>query len=392
MPDRLQPPRAITRGAHPHWFGYYDKLQFGPRGRRVLGLAGGFEGRMPAPGDRVRIGMVDLADATPAAGWTTLADTSAWCWQQGCMLQWLPGSEHEIIYNDREGGRFVSRIVNVATSTARTLPAAIYCVAPSGRWALGLDFARTGRLRPGYGYPADEATAGEAAPEASGIYRLDLATGDVEPIISLAQIAAIDSPHYDGRGMENWFNHLLVSPDGSRFIFLHRWDATGPAGPKTRLFTAAPDGTDLRMLTDAGASHFIWRDPGHLHAWARLRPDDEWAHLLFDEATGHPERVGKPDRLTHNGHMTYLPGGEWILNDHACGRDATRHRTKLYLYHVPTDRRVDLADVWHDNRHAGPMRCDLHPRASRDGRRVCFDSAHEGTRQMYLVDIADVVG
>jgi putative transposase len=36
-------------------------------------------------------------------------------------------------------------------------------------------------------------------------------------------------------------------------------------------------------------------------------------------------------------------------------------------------------------------RCDLHPRWSPDGRQVCIDSAHEGERQMYIVDVSELV-
>jgi len=39
----------------------------------------------------------------------------------------------------------------------------------------------------------------------------------------------------------------------------------------------------------------------------------------------------------------------------------------------------------------GEMRCDLHPRWSRQGTQVCFDSVHEGPRQMYVCDVSAVV-
>jgi len=32
-------------------------------------------------------------------------------------------------------------------------------------------------------------------------------------------------------------------------------------------------------------------------------------------------------------------------------------------------------------------RCDLHPRWSRNGRQVSFDSVHEGNRQIYIADV-----
>ena len=37
------------------------------------------------------------------------------------------------------------------------------------------------------------------------------------------------------------------------------------------------------------------------------------------------------------------------------------------------------------------LHCDLHPRWSRDGRQVVFDSIHEGTRQIYMVDVRNLI-
>ena len=37
-------------------------------------------------------------------------------------------------------------------------------------------------------------------------------------------------------------------------------------------------------------------------------------------------------------------------------------------------------------------RCDLHPRFSRDGRRVVIDAPHEGGRQLFLLDVSAIVG
>ena len=42
-------------------------------------------------------------------------------------------------------------------------------------------------------------------------------------IFSLAEVARIE---HQGKSLAekwNYFNHLLVSPDGSRFLVLHRW-------------------------------------------------------------------------------------------------------------------------------------------------------------------------
>ena len=141
--------RPITSGPRYHWFGYYDKLQFDPANRHVLGMEVDFEDRSPQPDDVIEIGMVDLADGDR---WIELGETRAWCWQQGCMLQWRPGSDNEVIWNDREGDRFVCHILDVETGEKRTLPMPVYTLSPDGRRAVTPDFRRINDMRPGYGY------------------------------------------------------------------------------------------------------------------------------------------------------------------------------------------------------------------------------------------------
>ena len=219
------PMRAITRGPGYHWFGYYDKLQFDPTSRYVLAMAVDFEHRPPRPDEEIRIGVIDL-EAGDA--WRTIGATSAWCWQQGCMLQWLPGSASEVIWNERAGDHYAARITDVFSGASRTIPAPVYALAPDGRSAIGPDFRRLGEMRPGYGYEGlPDPCRDQLAPEDSGIHRVDLRTGAPRQLISVAQAAAVPYPHADLSPAKHYFNHLLFNPDGSRFIFLHRWRIGG---------------------------------------------------------------------------------------------------------------------------------------------------------------------
>jgi len=94
MSDAPAPVRAITQGPKFHWFAYYDKLQCDPTGRYCLGMEVDFEHRSPKPDDVIKVGMIDLQDGDR---WAGLGESRAWCWQQGCMLQWLPGAKSEVI-------------------------------------------------------------------------------------------------------------------------------------------------------------------------------------------------------------------------------------------------------------------------------------------------------
>ncbi|MDX2152982.1 MAG: hypothetical protein SFV54_19725 [Bryobacteraceae bacterium] len=382
------PVRAITKGPKFHWFGYYDKLQFDASGRYVLANEVDFEHRSPRAEDEIRVGMVDLGDGDR---WTELGTTKAWNWQQGCMLQWLPGSREEVIWNDRVSGEFVAHIVNVKTGKRRTVPAPIYSVSPDGTWAVYPDFRRLNQTRPGYGYAGvADPFDGELAPQKAGLWRLDLKTGKSRLLISFADATRVPNQHSPWEpSAKHWFNHLLHSPDGKRFIFLHRW--RGPkegAGFGTRLFTADAEGKDL-YVTDpyGGTSHFVWRDPKTILAWAK-HPSHGEKFYLYTDKTDRVEVIGK-DVMLRNGHCTYLPGNRWILNDTYPDGERMQH---LYLYEVATGRRVDLGKFYSAKEYTGEWRCDLHPRSSPDGKKVVIDSPHGANgRQMYLVDVSRFV-
>lgn len=380
------PVRAITKGPKHHWFGYYDKLEFDPTGRYVLSNQVDFEHRSPQAGDTIRVGMIDLQDNDR---WIELGESRAWNWQQGCMLQWLPGSRDEVIWNDRLDGQFVSHIRNVRTGKTRTLPGPVYSVSPDAKWAVYPDFRRLNQMRPGYGYAGvPDPFETNLAPDRAGIWRMDLKSGKQNLLLSFADAVKVPNQHSPWEPTaKHWFNHLLHSPSGDRFIFLHRW--RGPkqgAGFGTRMFTANGSGKDLFVLDPyGGTSHFIWRDSQHVLAWAK-HPSHGEKFYLYRDKTEHVDVVGK-DVMTLNGHCTYLPGNNWILNDTYPQKDVQ----SLYLYEVATARRVPLGGFASAPPYRGEFRCDLHPRFSPDGKKVAIDSAHGGNgRQIYLVDISGV--
>jgi hypothetical protein len=364
----------ITTGPGFHWFGYYDKFQFDPTDRFVLGMQVDFEHRAVTKDDVVTIGMIDLQDGNR---WINLGKSQAWCWQQGCMLQWRPGSDNEVIWNDREDDRFVCRILNVESREIRTLPHPIYHISPDGKFALGTDFARINDQRPGYGYAGiGDPYKNENAPAQSGIYTMNLDTGVRKDIISLADIERV---RFDGQPAPGklHFNHIQWSPDGKRFIFFSRMDGN----KHTRSYTARPDGSDIRLLgTDS--SHFQWRDPKHVLIWS------EGAYRLHkDDGSGNSTIVLEAE----NGHNSYLPGNDWIVTD--TYPKGNKREQLVYLYQCSSEKKIELGRFTSPEKYKGQWRCDTHPRISRDGMKIVIDSPHGGNgRQMYLIDVSNVVG
>jgi hypothetical protein len=383
----LPPVHAITKGPDFHWFGYYDKLQFDPTSRFALGVANHFQHRLVTAADTLKIGMVDLEGGDT---WIPLGETKSWSWHQTCMLQWLPGSKEEVIWNDRQGSSFVSHIFNVKTRQKRTLPKAIYCVSPDARWALCNDFARSASMRPETGYMGGvDPYADELAPAKSGIWRMDLRTGESELILSLANLVKTPWTDGDWTGMKQYIDHILISPDGKRFAFLQRWGKGIDMGFFTRMCTADEHGSSLRVIEQSGkASHYNWRDPQTIMLWT-AHPSHGTTWYLVHEPTARFD-VLDAELMNKNGHNSFVRGGRWILSDTAPDGDRKQHE---YLYDTRTRRKVELGAFYSPAEYKGIWRCDTTPRATPDGRKVVFDSPHDGVgRQMYVIDISGITG
>lgn len=379
------PVQRVTHGPFHHFFGYYEKTPWDQHNRYILAHRVGFHTRKPSPDDIADIGIIDLHNDH---AWIPLAETTVWNLQQGSMLQWLGSDfDRQIIFNARSKSDFMATIVDVKILEQRHLPHPVYALSRDGCFAITLNFSRFSWTRPVCGYAgARDPWEGVNAPTDDGIYYLDLATGEKKLIISLARIAEHESEP-SMMHATHWFNHLSLNPSGTRITFLHRWKKRNKPRWSTRWYTAGTDGSGLYLLSHEGMiSHFDWQDDEHLLAWMRYREEDHY--YLCSDKSEDKVPVGA-DVLLRDGHCTFSPDGRWIVTDEYPS-GATSERT-LILYHMASNTRFDIGRFFSSPQITGDIRCDLHPRWSRDGTKVCIDSIHEGGRQMYLVDVTEVM-
>ncbi len=375
------PVRAVTNGPKHHFFGYYDKSPWNSTENLLLTHEVDFNDRPPTPADRATVGVVDLSDGNR---FVPIAETHAWNWQQGAMLQWHPGSaDSQVVYNDRTEDGFVGIVRDVAGTLLRSYERPIYALTPDGDLALSLNFARLHQHRPGYGYAGGhDPWADERHPEDDGIVAMSMETGQGALIVSLAQLAEYQ-PRAEMEDAHHWVNHIQVSPNGERFAFFHLW-ARKPKGWGVRLYSANMDGSDLRLIVDEDiVSHYDWLDQRRIMVWVRPagQPGAFW---LCDVESGHNETIGT-GVLTEDGHCSFSPDGKWVLNDTYPDRHDMR---TLMLYDWHEGRRIDIARLYSPkDKWWGEIRCDLHPRWNRNGQKICVDSVHSGERQLYVMDL-----
>lgn len=135
-------------------------------------------------------------------------------------------------------------------------------------------------------------------------------------------------------------------------------------------------------------SHFGYYDERTVVAYARTRGAGRNEYALYDLYEDRCAVVGA-DVFSSDGHCSFSPDRHWMLTDIYPDRDSNR---VLMLYEMATGRRVDIGKFHSPPWLTNALRCDLHPRWSRDGRHVTIDSAHTGERQIYRLDVSPIVG
>jgi hypothetical protein len=313
-------------------------------------------------------------------------------------------------------------MVDLSSGFRRLLPHAVYAVHPSGRNALGIRFERHYFCR-AYHYEGvcDDRWNVPVHPE-DGILDIDLHEGNAHLLLRTADIANFD--HTSARlGVSHWLEHLIWNPSGTRFYFLHRFGNYDSYA--TRVFTADPDGTHLFCLPgheEYSFTHAGWRGDSvfvnfalksrllaqaysslvgsknplkalivrGIRSMKQIIPRDfldrrreESGYALVSDRYK-IERIISKGWLRRDGHPSCTRDGRYMLTDTYADETGYRH---LLLYDFIRDQ-VHTVGRFFSPFNGGSYRCDLHPRFSRDERRIIIDTAHTGRHQMLVLEVA----
>ena len=315
-----------------------------------------------------------------------IGSSKAWNWQQGCMLQWFASSEYSIIYNDysTKDNSYIAKIRNIASSEERIIHKPIYSVANSGKFALTLNFDRLTLMRPDYGYFNRNVNWNDLPSDSEdGIWFINLDKNTSNLIITLEQLKNFQ-PISTMDGAKHKVNHIDISPNGIRFMFLHRW--VGPQGRFMRLLTAnCIDGSDLYHLTgNEMVSHNCWWGNDNIISFCRLN-DGRNRYVHFKDRKGYVGIIGN-NEFNRDGHPSVSPDGRWMLTD---DYPDTSRFSGLYLLDLKNNKKYNIGKFYQPLKYKGEKRIDLHPKWSPDGKSISIDSGHKGTRQQYVLDLSE---
>ncbi len=366
-----------------HFFGYYGINPWDSTTRYHLALETDFHTHRPLSEDIATVGLVDR----DTHQFIPYAKTTAFNLQQGSMMHWISTTAAaEFTFNDWEDDALVSRALNPVTGDVRTIQGAIAAVSPTAPLAIGLNYGRMAHCRAVVGYATHSKSSDtEAQPETDGLYQLNLQDGSSKLVLSIADVIQASG---DARmvGKRTWFNHVLFNTDGTRLLFFCR--VRQETGFYTSLWTVNPDGSDLEMQIPFGyrVSHFDWRTPTRILVSSDIV--DEMGFVEFTDGMRDFTPIGR-GVLPHDGHASFSPDRQWLLCD-TYPRGPER-LAQLMVYNIAENRKIVLGEFHHEEQFTGDIRCDLHPRWAPDGKTITFDSVHEGSRQIYLVELPSPV-
>jgi len=400
------------------FFGYYDKSPINSSSDLLLAQETKFIDREVSDGDMIKIGFFKFRESDT---FYDIAETSAWNWQMGSMLQWLgPNYDDEVIFNDVENNKFISRKLSLSSGNETKYEIPIYAVSPNGDYALCVDYERLYWHRRGYNYQGVINLEKKALFDPNdAIWKLDFATGAIKKILSFKEISDLDLTTSMKQGA-NYLEHLMISPNSEEFIFYHRWILED--GIHTRALISGSDGSNLRILNDTGRmSHVYWRNNKSLIGFGstpnyllNIRKNSSYirkylfkpllpifhralktntsirnsitgdGYYLFDSSLKKKSEKIVHDSLITNGHPSFHPYNKDIFVTDIYP-ETNNHKPKLTIFNLKKNESF-LVDTLKSIEYLDetPMRCDLHPKWSFDGNYISVDTQNDGCRSIYL--------
>ncbi|TCK62360.1 glycosyl transferase [Seleniivibrio woodruffii] len=354
------------------FFGYYDK--FPQQNNNILFYSTPLKtSELPSPNVPLKICIYDTIDSTARIATTTMS----YNWQQGCRAHWI--DTNKFIYNDFVENSYQAIVFDIKQN--RKIMQYDKPVQDSYKdiYFLSLNYRRLRTLRPDYGYynlPGMSKKELQSL-DNDGVWYVDMRTGKSNLLIKFNDI--IDMNEESLSGVLHKINHVMISPDGDKFVFMHRWFCNNKK--YDRLFLSDLKG-NTRLLADYGmVSHYSWVTNDVLFGYM-AGPEgngyysinvNDGAIMKFKDLNirqygdGHPScnKSGFiTDTYPDKGRIQYLLRYSFDNNDYEC-----------------------LGEFFHGVSYSNESRCDLHPRYNHEYRSVFFDSIFTGRRQLYMMGL-----
>lgn len=410
------------------WFGYYNYDTLNYNQTRMLCNRSKVDGVAPIKGMTIELGYYDI----PSGRWHHIGESDSWNWQQGAMMQWLPGkgNENKVIYNTSNNGHLISIIHDIESGENKQINWAIYGITPDGKKSITLDLERSYWCRAyHYASVANKEKDGRIY-HGDGIFELDLVANTRKRIISIDEIINTNYEEYFSN-QKHWVEHIMISPDGKQFCFLHRFSPIDNVlRYETRLFIANIDGSNLQIIKDWEKfqwSHFGWKSENEFAIYTQtpyryannggvrhILKNNAWNIGAFAQALFYSLTSRLPFELSSKiygkihcyqmyrsyesglfslskklgSHILDIDGHPSFLKEKYLITDSypdKKGNQRLIIVNTENNKELIVAEFFAYYK-GNPASCDLHPKLCRNGLYVVVDTAFNERHHMMMFE------
>lgn len=373
--------RSIAKN---YFFGFHDKCPWDSNNIRVLAHRALSNDSARKQGRPTEIGYFECDDLNV---FKPVAETNAWNWQQGAMLQWSP-FYNDIYFNDLDENSYARLIkFDMKTNQRIDIGPASAAVSPDGTLSATISFYRFGVGLSGYGYFGLKEEEGNVRlPEENGsmkIMSLSSSTNDSKVEISLKQCIALrERPSMSGA--YHYVSHPQFSPDSKKVAFFHRWLHINRRVETHLIIVDLAKGERFVAQSGTMFSHFCWVNNDMIFGFYESREGVD-RYGVFD-SNGVDQQYDYSKILSADGHPNAHIDVGGIITDTYPDKNRLQH---LFVLN---------GDLKHPTKNAigafyAPFlfqelfRADLHPRWDRSGSKIAIDCSFTGKRSLAIVNL-----
>lgn len=364
---------SVDKSKKSTFFGYYDKCPESFDGKKIIYFrTKNKTSHKPNPKYPIEIVLKFLSTNEESV----IDQTFSYNWQQGAKMMWL--TNDAFIYNvySESLNKYLSKIYNLKSKTFQTLDLPIYdCFKES--YALTLNYNRLMMLSSDYGYRNYIEQIDFNNCNSDGIFKLLINENRFFLLISIKQL--IDYKFLPSmKGAKHKVNHIMISPDGKSFIFMHRW-ITKLGKRYDRLLVSDSNKGNFKIIADEGmVSHCCWLDNNTIVGYLRNNNIDGFYKINLNDLS----ISTLSDKLNKfsDGHPTF--NKNYMVFDSYPDRSRMK---KLYIYNLNNDEVDIVGEFLEPLTFQNETRCDLHPRFNYEKNKIYFDSVHDGKRKLYYL-------
>ena len=371
---------------------FYDVCPFSPSGRYVAVTGLPFVNRLPKFGDIADICIIDLREGIIK----TVYRTKGWGFQLGANLNW--GQSDKYLYsNDIINDQPVCVRIDIESGDIKAYSGPMYDIAPDESCVIGFPLDIINKTQRGYGVPAIPGVSNNLDPGAAeneGIWKTDLNSNKKKLLVSIADVASkVPDPDYY-RGGTFYFFHSKFNKQNTRILQVLRCLLPGGKGGRNpQLFTFDTEGNDIRQGVTReqwarGANHPNWHPDGE-HIIMNRTPTGNSMRFCQFKYDGSEFKILSDTKLG-SGHPSVEPGGRYLISDAYPEEPIALENGEVPIRFIDleSDTEEPACYIYTLGPGRGALRLDPHPAWDRDYKKVCFNRAPEGRRQVFIADLS----